>query len=234
MAHSIRPQPMHFHTPASACIPCVCSAGILLWIFAVPCSWCIRRSRRGSSAHFPGSCLQLCAFPETHEPRTWPWAQRIHNLLPHQLEPHESASVSAKRRLLGAVSKGNIIQQISLCLIKQCLHSSGAYQTQTANTARFRGIGKQVTNLSATFLCSKQQMELNHWLRQECLWFQLCFWDWLRLEALHTMKSHITHLLCFSKPRLNQRTTPCVGSHLYSHLDWTPISRHSGRLFSKN
>lgn len=74
MAPSIRPQLMHFPTPASVCIPCVRSAGILLRIFAVPCLWCIRRSRRGSSAHFPGSCLQLCAFPQTHEPRTWPWA----------------------------------------------------------------------------------------------------------------------------------------------------------------
>lgn len=181
MAHSIRPQPMHFHTPASACIPCVCSAGILLWIFAVPCSWCIRRSRRGSSAHFPGSCLQLCAFPETHEPRTWPWAQRIHNLLPHQLEPHESASVSAKRRLLGAVSKGNIIQQISLCLIKQCLHSSGAYQTQTANTARFRGIGnKSPTWVQLSSAPSNKWSSITDWGRNACgsSFASETDWDW--------------------------------------------------------
>lgn len=105
MAHSIRPQLMHFHTSASVCIPCVCRAGILLWIFAVPRLWCIRRSRRSSSAHFPGSCLQLCAFPQTHEPRTRPWAQQMHNLLPHQLEPHESASISAQRFLLGALTE---------------------------------------------------------------------------------------------------------------------------------
>lgn len=63
--------------------------------------------------------------------------------IPHQLESHESAAISA--RSSDRVSKGSITQQIPSWLIRLCLHSSGIYQKQTANIARFMQTGNKST-----------------------------------------------------------------------------------------